>query len=107
PLSPYTTLFRSLNPKPGGTYSGNTRMVEHVVPDFAIKIVDGELDLTLNGRNAPELHVSHDYTNMLKGYKEAKDKSKAQKDAEMIIKQKLEDAIMLITAIKQYHITVV
>ncbi len=47
-----------LNPKPGGSYAGNNRIVEHVVPDFAIKIVDGELDLTLNGRNAPELHVS-------------------------------------------------
>ncbi len=93
--------IEGLNPKPGGTYSGNTRMVEHVVPDFAIKIIDGELDLTLNGRNAPELHVSHDYTNMLKGYKESKDKSKAQKDAVMFIKQKLDAAKWFIDAIKQ------
>ena len=93
--------IEGLNPKPGGTYSGNTRMVEHVVPDFAIKIVDGELELTLNGRNAPELHVSHDYTNMLKGYKESKDKSKAQKDAVMFIKQKLDAAKWFIDAIKQ------
>ncbi|MFT5103071.1 MAG: RNA polymerase sigma-54 factor [Candidatus Latescibacterota bacterium] len=90
-----------LNPKPGGTYSGNTRMVEHVIPDFAIKIVDGELDLTLNGRNAPELHVSREYTNMLKGYKEAKDKSKSQKDAVQFIKQKLDAAKWFIDAIKQ------
>ncbi|MDC8002086.1 RNA polymerase factor sigma-54 [Aequorivita todarodis] len=93
--------IEGLNPKPGGTYSGNNRIVEHVVPDFAIKIVDGELDLTLNGRNAPELHVSHDYTNMLKGYKESKDKSKAQKDAVMFIKQKLDAAKWFIDAIKQ------
>lgn len=93
--------IEGLNPKPGGTYSGNTRMVEHVVPDFAIKIVDGELDLTLNGRNAPELHISHDYTNMLKGYKEAKDKSKAQKEAVLFIKQKLDAAKWFIDAIKQ------
>ena len=66
-----------LNPKPGGSYAGNNRIVEHVVPDFAIKIVDGELELTLNGRNAPELHVSREYSNMLKGYKESKDKSKS------------------------------
>ncbi|CAM3253361.1 RNA polymerase factor sigma-54 [Aequorivita lipolytica] len=93
--------IEGLNPKPGGTYSGNTRMAEHVVPDFAIKIVDGELELTLNGRNAPELHVSHDYTNMLKGYKESKEKSKAQKDAVMFIKQKLDAAKWFIDAIKQ------
>ncbi len=90
-----------LNPKPGGSYAGNNRIVEHVVPDFAIKIVDGELELTLNGRNAPELHVSREYSNMLNGYKESKDKSKSQKDAVTFIKQKLDAAKWFIEAIKQ------
>jgi RNA polymerase sigma-54 factor len=91
----------SLNPKPGGAISSSTRMVEHVVPDFAIKIMDGKLELTLNGRNAPELHVSREYSNMLKGYKESKDKSKSQKDAVLFIKQKLDAAKWFIDAIKQ------
>ena len=90
-----------LNPKPGGSYAGNNRRVEHVVPDFAIKIVDGELELTLNGRNAPELHVSREYSNMMKGYKETTKKSKAQKDAVQFIKQKLDAAKWFIEAIKQ------
>jgi RNA polymerase sigma-54 factor len=90
-----------LNPKPGGTYAGNTRMIEHVVPDFAIKIVENELELTLNGRNAPELHVSHEYTNMLKGYRDSTKKSKSQKDAVLFIKQKLDAAKWFIDAIKQ------
>jgi len=90
-----------LNPQPGGSYSGNNRIVEHVVPDFAIKIVDGELELTLNGRNAPELHVSREYNDMLKGYKNSKDKSKSQKDAVIFIKQKLDAAKWFIEAIKQ------
>lgn len=90
-----------LNPKPGSSYSGNTRMIEHVVPDFTIKIVDGELNLTLNGRNAPELHVSREYNNMLKGYKASKDKSRSQKDAVIFIKQKLDAAKWFIDAIKQ------
>ncbi|EAP87637.1 RNA polymerase factor sigma-54 [Croceibacter atlanticus] len=90
-----------LNPKPGGAYSGNTRIVEHVVPDFTIKIVDGDLELTLNGRNAPQMHVSRDYSNMMKGYKEAKEKTKAQRDAVMFIKQKLDAAKWFIEAIKQ------
>jgi len=90
-----------LNPKPGGSYSGNTKMVEHVVPDFAIRIIDGELELTLNGRNAPELHVSREYSNMLKGYKEAAKKSQSQKDAVLFIKQKLDAAKWFIEAIKQ------
>ncbi|MEC3964374.1 RNA polymerase factor sigma-54 [Flagellimonas halotolerans] len=90
-----------LNPKPGGSYSGNTRMIEHIVPDFSIKIVDGELELSLNGRNAPELHVSKDYSNMLEGYKNAKEKSKSQKDTVMFIKQKLDAAKWFIDAIRQ------
>ncbi|WP_339623350.1 RNA polymerase factor sigma-54 [uncultured Winogradskyella sp.] len=90
-----------LNPKPGGSYAGNNKIVEHIVPDFAIKIVDGELELTLNGRNAPELHVSREYNNMLKGYKDTKQKSKAQKDAVMFIKQKLDAAKWFIEAVRQ------
>ncbi len=91
-----------LNPKPGSSYAGgSTRIVEQVVPDFTIRIKDGELELTLNGRNAPQLHVSRDYSNMLKGYKEAKEKTKDQKDAVMFIKQKLDGAKWFIEAIKQ------
>ncbi|MDO6517434.1 RNA polymerase factor sigma-54 [Zobellia uliginosa] len=93
--------IEKLNPKPGGSYSGNNRMVEHVVPDFSIRIVDGELELSLNGRNAPELHVSREYSNMLKGYKDAKKKSKSQKDTVMFIKQKLDAAKWFIDAIRQ------
>ncbi|MEZ4968653.1 MAG: RNA polymerase factor sigma-54 [Flavobacteriaceae bacterium] len=90
-----------LNPKPGGSYSGNNRIVEHVVPDFSIRIVDGELELTLNGRNAPELHISREYNNMLEGYKNSKEKSKSQKDTVLFIKQKLDAAKWFIDAIRQ------
>ncbi|MGW9685226.1 RNA polymerase factor sigma-54 [Flagellimonas sp. 2504JD1-5] len=90
-----------LNPKPGGSYAGNTRIIEHIVPDFSIRIVEGELELTLNGRNAPELHVSKEYSNMLQGYKSSKEKSKSQKDTVLFIKQKLDAAKWFIDAIKQ------
>ena len=93
--------IEKLNPKPGGGYAGNNRITEHVVPDFSIKIIDGKLELTLNGRNAPELHISNEYNNMLKGYKEAKNKTKSQKDAVQFIKQKLDAAKWFIDAIKQ------
>ncbi|MGI9551608.1 MAG: RNA polymerase factor sigma-54 [Aurantibacter sp.] len=93
--------IEKLNPKPGGSYAGNNRIVEHVVPDFSIRIVEGELELSLNGRNAPELHVSKEYSNMLKGYKDSKEKSKSQKDTVMFIKQKLDAAKWFIDAIRQ------
>ncbi|PZX93882.1 RNA polymerase sigma-54 factor [Flavobacterium aquariorum] len=90
-----------LNPKPGGSFSGNNKITENVVPDFTIRIVDGELELTLNGRNAPSLHVSKDYQEMMQTYKESKDKSHSQKDAVQFIKQKLDSAKWFIDAIKQ------
>lgn len=93
--------IEKLNPKPGGAFSGNNKIVEHVVPDFIIRIIDGELDLNLNGRNAPELHVSKDYQDMLRTYKDSRDKSNAQKDAIQFIKQKLDSAKWFIDAIRQ------
>jgi RNA polymerase sigma-54 factor len=90
-----------LNPKPGGSFDGNQKMIEHIVPDFTIRMVDGELELLLNGRNAPELHVSKDYQEMLQSYKVTSEKSSSQKDAVQFIKQKLDSAKWFIDAIKQ------
>jgi RNA polymerase sigma-54 factor len=90
-----------LNPKPGSSYAGNNKMAEQIVPDFSIKLIDGELELVLNSRNAPELHISREYNNMLKGYQEATVKSKSQKDAVFFIKQKLDAAKWFIDAIRQ------
>ena len=93
--------IEKLNPKPGGSYTGNNKVTENIVPDFAIRIVDGELELTLNGRNAPSLHVSKEYQEMLQTYKESRDKSNSQKDAVQFIKQKLDSAKWFIDAIRQ------
>ncbi|KOS07438.1 RNA polymerase subunit sigma-54 [Flavobacterium akiainvivens] len=93
--------IEKLNPKPGGAYESNAKPIEHVVPDFSIKIVDGELELSLNGRNAPELHVSKDYQEMLQSYKDSRQKSSQQKDAVQFIKQKLDSAKWFIDAIRQ------
>ncbi len=92
--------IEKLNPKPGGNFAGNTRPTENVVPDFSIRINEGDLELSLNGRNAPTLHVSRDYQDMLQTYKESKDKT-VQRDAVQFIKQKLDSAKWFIDAIKQ------
>ena len=93
--------IEKLNPKPGGSFTGNNKITENVVPDFAIRIVDGELELTLNGRNAPSLHVSKDYQEMMQTYKDSRDKSNSQKEAVQFIKQKLDSAKWFIDAIRQ------
>ena len=100
-LKAVTVEISKLNPKPGSAFAGNNKIAEQIVPDFSIKILEGELDLSLNARNAPELHISRTYNNMLKGYQEATSKSKSQKEAVFFIKQKLDAAKWFIDAIKQ------
>jgi len=77
------------------------KIAEQIVPDFSISIEDGVLNLQLNARNAPELHVSREYNNLLKGYQESKNKSKSQKEAVFFVKQKLDAAKWFIDAVKQ------
>ena len=59
------------------------------------------MELTLNGRNAPELKISREYSEMLDTYKNTENKSREQKDAVMFVKQKLDSAKWFIDAVKQ------
>ncbi|MFL2602201.1 MAG: RNA polymerase factor sigma-54 [Flavobacteriaceae bacterium] len=99
--------IEKLNPKPGGGYNENIKINSSIVPDFTIEIIDGEIKLKLNSRNAPDLYVSEEYKNMLSGYSESKEKTKSQKDAVLFIKQKLDSAKWFIEAIKQRNQTLI
>ncbi len=99
--------IEKLNPRPGGSHNENNKLNSSIVPDFTIKIIDGELKLELNSRNAPELFVSSEYKNMLAGYSESKTKNQNQKDAVIFIKQKLDSAKWFIDAIKQRNQTLI
>ncbi len=90
-----------LNPRPGGNYGSINKAKSYVVPDFFIVQKNGALELTLNSMNAPELHVSGNYKEMLKAYDESNKKDKEQKEAVMFIKQKIDSAKWFIDAIKQ------
>jgi RNA polymerase sigma-54 factor len=90
-----------LNPKPGNSTSNSSRDVQVVVPDYTLRIVEGELELSLNGRNAPELNVSREYREMLETYRQGQKENKAQKEAALFVKQKLDGAKWFIEAIKQ------
>ncbi len=90
-----------LNPKPGGSMKESTGNYQHIVPDFLVTETEGKLHLTINGRNAPELKVSHAYKNMLKSYAEGAKTTKSDKEAVTFVKQKLDSAKWFIDAIKQ------
>lgn len=91
-----------LNPKPGGSMNDTHRVSQAVVPDFQLTIEEGKLNLLLNSRNAPDLKVSREYKNLLKGYQaQKKEATKTQKEAVLFVKQKLDSAKWFIDAIKQ------
>jgi RNA polymerase sigma-54 factor len=90
-----------LNPKPGSSFSNDSRITEQVIPDFTVRIKDGELEVSLNSRNVPEMHLSRDYASMLQSYKENKNQTKENKQALFFIKQKLDAAKWFIDAVKQ------
>ncbi len=90
-----------LNPKPGGSMKESSRNMAQIIPDFVIYEQDGELQLTINGRNAPELKVSRDYQQMLRKYAEGASMTKSDKEAFSFVKQKLDGAKWFIDAIKQ------
>jgi len=74
---------------------------QQIIPDFMITEFEGRLDLSLNGRNAPDLKVSRDYEMMLRNYAEGAKTSKSDKEALIFVKQKLDGAKWFIDAIKQ------
>ena len=90
-----------LNPKPGGSMKEAAGNYQQIVPDFGITENEGKLQLTINGRNAPELKVSRAYKNMLLSYAEGAKSTKSDKEALTFIKQKLDGAKWFIDAIKQ------
>ncbi len=93
-----------LNPKPGGALSGSVQNT-HIIPDFILKIEDGDLRVSLNKRNSPELRISNNYKEMLSGYMIDPKKTKPQKEAILFIKQKLDAAKWFIDAVEQRYQT--
>ena len=90
-----------LNPRPGNTSSDGLKSMQHIIPDFIMTNNDGNLELTLNSRNAPELRVSRDYKEMIQHYSKDKSKTKSSREAIQFVKQKLDAAKWFIDALKQ------
>jgi RNA polymerase sigma-54 factor len=92
-----------LNPKPGSSFSNpGDQSNSPIIPDFILENHDGELILSLNERNIPDLRVTKTYSEMLESLANKKvKKSKQDKETLNFIKQKLDSARWFIDAIKQ------
>lgn len=88
-----------LNPKPGNSLGETSKLNHYIIPDFVITNNEGDLVLSLNSRNAPELRLSRTYKDMLLSY--AANQTKKDKEAFQFVKQKVDSAKWFIDAIKQ------
>ncbi|HRY98893.1 MAG TPA: RNA polymerase factor sigma-54 [Bacteroidales bacterium] len=96
------TEITHLNPKPGNSLGESQRTNFPIIPDFIVMNSDGELELTVNSRNIPDLRVNQEYQRMLETYAVSKGQSKErQKETVMFIKQKIDSARWFIDAIRQ------
>lgn len=89
-----------LNPRPGNSGADNSKVMQ-VIPDFVIHNEDGELQLRLNARNAPDLRISDTYKEMFRHYEKAEKRDKKMREAVSFVKQKLDAAKWFIDAIRQ------
>ncbi|MEO7312059.1 MAG: RNA polymerase factor sigma-54 [Chitinophagaceae bacterium] len=94
------TILR-LNPRPGGNVGESNNKESYVIPDFFVMNNAGDLEITLNSKNAPDLRISSDYREMLTDYNKGQKKDKRQKEAVLFIKQKIDAAKWFIEIIKQ------
>ena len=103
----FDLIRERLDPKPG---EGNfTAQQNYVTPDFTVRFLDEEFVVTLNGRNAPQLHISAQYRKMLEklsAEKKKKNKGKTpqnevKKETRQFLKNKYESARWFINSINQ------
>lgn len=95
-----------LNPKPGGTIADLSYVheAEKIIPDFALDLVDGELQLSLNSGDIPELRINKSYLNILEQYQTG-ESPKNKKDVVSFVKYKLSSAKSFIDAVQQRNNT--
>lgn len=99
-------IIKKLNPKPGNSTGNSTNKInQSVIADFILENNEGNLKISLNSKNTPELRINKEYKDMHFSYLNKKSKNKADKTTENFIKKKLDDASFFIDAIKQRELT--
>ncbi len=99
-LKPALDAILKLNPKPADASTSGTKNIHYITPDFFVSVRDGKVELSLDGRNTPELHVSRQYLKMLDDFSKSKDTRNMQ-EAAQFVRQKIDSAKWFIDAINQ------
>ena len=97
-----------LNPRPGSSLGDIVgKNFQQIIPDFLVDSdEEGNITMTLNNGNVPELHLSREFNELLEEHTTNKEnQSKDSKDAFLFLKQKVDAAQGFINAVKQRHHT--
>ena len=96
--------IRKLNPAPGGQIDDSySDQAQQVIPDFLLERNADELTLSLPRYSIPELRINRRYAETLMDA--ARSSSRAGKEAEQFVKQKVDSAKWFIEAVKQRYNT--
>lgn len=97
-----------LNPRPGSSLGEITgKNFQQILPDFIVDTDDnGNISISLNNGNIPELHISRSFRDSLEDLTRRKDKiSKSAREGMLYTKQKIDAAQGFINAVKQRQMT--
>lgn len=92
-------FITKLNPKPAS--SDEDTKNETIIPDFLVVESYGEMDISLNQGNQPDLRVSRGFIDTLVQYDKQNSKNGHVKEAVQFVKQKIDGAKWFIDAVKQ------
>ncbi|MCU0847258.1 MAG: RNA polymerase factor sigma-54 [Spirochaetes bacterium] len=96
-VSEKSRVIQGLDPFPGRQYS--SRKTRYLMPDMEVKIVDGEIVITMNDEWLPEIRINAYYTNMLR-------KKSIDKNLRKYIQEKVQSARYLIKNISSRRNTI-
>lgn len=90
--------IKTLEPKPGRSFSGNYDDVKYIVPDATIQEVDGEFIIILNDVTGPRLNINNFYKDLIK--------DNGDQGTTDFLVDKLNQAMWIIRSIEQRRATI-
>lgn len=91
-------FIKSLEPKPGRMFKGNSDDIKYIIPDATISLVEGEYVISVNDYTGPRLNINNYYKNMLKDGGDSKTTE--------FLQDKFNSAMWLIKSIEQRRQTI-
>ena len=90
--------IRSLEPKPGRAFMGNSDDTKYIIPDATILLIDGEYVIQVNDYTGPRLSINNFYKNLIKDGSDIKTSE--------FLQEKFNSAMWIIRSIEQRRQTI-